>query len=294
MSNNYQIGSGLSDKELAVSSWWVRHQLQLRMLGYGTLAVAIVGLWGYAAWSVLDAYIISYQRESQIPAMIAQNQLAQGGLTQTTPEPVQASSVLVFQNTDGRKDILVQISNSNPQWWTELTYKFRIGSEETPERKGYILPSSQRYLAESGWKGQGASASAAELEITDMRWHRIDPLQVKRDYTAFAAERLRFQIEEPSYASDLSINGNTVGQSSFVLRNASGYGFWGVDLTIILTRLGTPIGVTTLNAREIKPGEARSFTVHWFENMPSNVSETNIYADVNILDQSVYLPSTRF
>jgi len=293
MSDDYQVGSGLTNSEFKVASWWVRHELQLRMIGYGTLVVLSIGLWAFAIWSVVDAYIISYKRETQIPRVIAENQLAQSSLNTTTPQPVQSSSAMVFQNTDGRQDFLVQISNPNPQWWAEFVYRFRLGTDTTPERKGYVLPSGQRYLSEVGWKSPNGSTGAAELQIDQLHWHRVDPSQVGRDYTAFAEDRLRFQIEEPTYTNDVTINKQTLGQSSFALRNASAYGYWAADVTVVLTRAGTPIAFTTLNQQRLTPGEARPIKINWFEN-PSGVSQTDVHVDVNILDPSVFLPPTQF
>lgn len=292
MSDLYQIGSGLTENELQAANWWVRHKTHLHRLGYSLLIAVIVLFWGYIIWSLLDAYIISYPREHQIPTIIANNQRLQAHLTAEPPQAIQISPIARFMTTERRQDFLTHIANPNPSWWAEFRYHFAVGDATTTERDGYILPNGERYLTEIGWKNEANEASP-ELHISDLRWHRIDPQTVERDYAEFAAKRLQFQIAEPTYVNDLKIGDQTVGQTTFTVRNGSGFGYWSVDFTIVLFRNGEPVGVTTLNQTDLKPGEARPITLNWFDNL-TGISNTIVQPNVNILDSSVFLPPERF
>lgn len=282
---------GLTDRELGFASWWIRHQPLLRRIGYGALIALVAGFWIYVLWSLTDAFLLSRTREMQIPQRIAENQLAQSGLVNTAPEPIQSTSVLRFSNTDNRQDFVAQLANPNAQWWAEFTYHFRVGDETTPDRKAFILPSSQRYVTEIGWNGSKVNEPA--LEVSSVTWKRVDPLQVQRDYETFASARLRFEAVDPSYASNLTIGTKTIGQSFFSLSNASAFGYWSVDLTVLLMRQGVPIAVTTLRQEQLRPGERRPLVINWFDN-PTGVTETVVQTNVNILDPNSYLPTERF
>lgn len=292
MPQDYNIGSGMSERQLQLSTFWVRRRLLLRNLGYGTL-VAIGALsWGWVLWGLVDAYIISYPRESRITRLIAQNQVTLNSLTATAPQQVQSSTPLILASTDNRSDILVELTNPNPQWWAEFTYRFEVDGTVTPERKGYLLPQDRRYVTELGWR-TGGRARNATLQVDNVRWHRVDPSIVGNDYSAYREERVQMSFTDVTFRRDLTVGTQNISQTSFVLENPSGFGFWEVELTVILYRGSTPVAMNTIKEREIKPGEKRPITVQWYENL-SGVTKTDIRPSVNILDPSVYLPTERF
>ncbi len=290
MPDDHIIGSGMSEQEMQVASFWVRNRIPLRSLGYGALATLGAICWLFVLWTLLDAYAISYPRESRIPLRILQNSLAVDGLNATAPRPIQPSETTVFEATDGRQDFLVELTNNNPLWWAEFDYRFDASGEQTPMRKGYILPMSKRYLTELGFKAQ-TRGRTGRLIVENIKWHRVDPAAVDRDYAAYAANRLQFRFDNLSYTRDLTIGTQTVGQSSFVFVNESAYGYWGVDLTVILFRGSTPVGVTTIEKRQVTPGAQMPVSINWFENL-AGVSKTEVQANVNILDWSSYLPTS--
>lgn len=293
MPDQYQVGSGFSDQELALASWWVRHGFTLRRIGYGALIVLSVLLWGYTLWSLLDGYIISQPREARIVQNILQNALTAETFNSSLPQPLLPSEVTVLPSTDERQDILAQLSNSNTQWWAEYDYRFAMSGEEfSATHTGYILPNSQRYLTELGWKGKSPSIQP-QLALDNIRWHRLDPKEVERDYVAFAKKRLQLTFDDIAYKKDLKIGNQQVGQTTFTLRNPTGYGFWSADVTIVLYRLDSKAAFTTINVKDIKPNETRAMTINWFDNL-SGISKTEIQADVNILDKNVFLPGSRF
>ena len=284
------IGSGLTEQELAMASWWVRNETALRRLGYLSLIILSIALWAFVLWSLFDALVISGPREAQITSHITKNELDANGIQATTPAPIQTSDVSTFPTTGNRQNFLVIITNPNPGWWAEFTYRFDANGAQTPERTGYILPNSQRYVTELGWTG---AAGSPAFTVETIQWHRVDPKQVNGDYAAFAASRMQIQLTDSNYQNDLTIGTQTIGRSSFTLNNPAGYGFWNADITAILYRADTPLAITTVTVREIKPGEKRAVTIDWFENLPG-ITKVELQSNVNILDPTDYLPSTRF
>lgn len=292
MPDEHIIGSGMTEQELQLASWWVRNRERISSIIRWTLIILNILFWCFVIWSLLDAYVISYPRESRIPRLIAENQLAVSGLQATIPQPLLPSDVSVFETTGNRKDFLVQLSNSNETWWAEFEYRFRVGDLMTDPRRGYILPKSQRYLTELGATIDTSSRNA-QLVVENIRWHRVDPWAVNRDYAAFAANRQQFEFEEIAYRRDLIIGTQTVGQSTFTLKNASPYGYWNVDLTVILYRGTTPAGVATLGKEQVRSGSSEPVAINWFDNL-SGITRTEVTADVNILDEKSYLPTGQF
>lgn len=290
MPDEHVIGSGLTDQELKVANFWVRNRYLLRRIGYWILGV-IGGLsWLFVLWSLLDAYAISYPRESRIPRRILQNQLAVDGLTASAPKQITPSQTYVFQAPDNRLDFLVEIMNPNTTWWAEFDYAFDNAGERTPTRKGYILPSSKRYITELGYASTNRARSG-RLIVENIQWHRIDPSAVGRDYAAFSSNRLQFRIDDPTYTRDLTVGTQVVGQSKFTLVNESAFGYWNPQITVVLFRGSAPVAATTLQRSDIRAGESVPMTVNWFENM-AGISKSDIRVDVNILDPKAYLPTS--
>lgn len=289
---DHQIGSGLSEQELSIASFWVRNKLLLKKIGLGLLIGISAALWLFVLWSLLDAYAISYPREARIPAIITTNQVTMEGLRSFAPEPIQTSDTSVFDTTDNRKDLLVEITNPNEKWAATFTYRFNIGGALTPERTGYVLPMSQIYLTELGYTPE-TNARTAELAVENVAWRRVTPDDVGPSYAAFVERRLDLSFDEITYENNIELNGKNIGQTAFVLDNHSPYGYWNVRLTVILYRADRPVAVTTLEERELRPGESRPIRINWFDNI-SGVSKTEIRADVNILDDNNYLTSSRF
>jgi len=292
MPDDHVIGSGMTDQDIKLASFWVRNRLLVRNVGYGILIAFSSICWLFVLWSLLDAYAISYPREARIPGHIIQNQLSVDGLSASAPRPIQPSETSVFDTTDNRKDFLVELSNPNPMWWAEFDYHFDVSGVETPTRQGYILPMSQRYLTELGYSPTTTSRTA-RLIVENITWHRINPSMVNGDYKTFSDARLQFSFDNLAYAHDLKFGTNTVGQTTFDFANNSAYGYWNVDLTVLLFRGTTPVGVTTISQREVKPGQHVPISINWFDNL-TGISKTDVQANVNILSPAAYLPTTSF
>lgn len=279
--------------ELEFVSFWVRNRLLLRRLGYGGLIGLGIILWGYVLWGMLDAYAISYPRESRFAREIALNQQRLVSLEADRPQNVSLSDVLVFSTTDGRYDFSVEITNPDERWWAEFTYRFSVSGEQTPVRRGYVLPQSTQILTELGYKLQTKGGANASLTIENVQWHRVDPRLVSEKYQDFVAKRFAVTAEDITYNTDIVIGNKPVGQTAFTLVNRSAFGFWSVELILRAYRGQSQIGIAALTVTNLSPGERRPIKFVWFDNLPS-VTKTEIIPQVNLLDQSVYLPTRYF
>lgn len=284
---------GLSSGELQAANWWVLNGPQVRKVGYALLIAFCVALWGYSLWGLLDAYAISYPRESRITRDIALNQQLLTALETDRPQTIGISEVSVFQNTDGRLDMTVTISNPNPQWWAEFNYRYNVSGEETPLRSGYVLPGSEQHVSEFGFKPETRGGRSADFSVENVRWHRVDPSFAGNDYQSFAANRLRLRFDGVKYDSGLTVGNKKVGQTSFNLVNDGSYGFWNVDLFISLKRAGNTIGIQQVRVSNLSPGEQRAMQIVWPDN-PAGANQTEVVAQVNLLDPDVYLKTQYF
>jgi hypothetical protein len=293
MPEDQSIGSGFTEGELQFASFWVRNQVIIRKI---TLIVTIglnVLFWGYALWGFIDAYAISYPRESRITQEIAENSFIAQQLQSNKPRSIQTRSVTVFEGTDGRYDMIVPIENPNEEWYAEFTYRFNFGGEQTPLRSGYSLPGVPAFLGEYGYKPEKAGGRTAALTVDSIHWKRVTPEVVGASYEDWLKERSSFVVENLTYRSDVKVGNKNVGRSSFVFKNPTAYGYWSIGLHILLFRGESPVAATYVTLREVRPGETRDVDVDWFDNVAS-VTETQITPDINYFDDSAYLPTSRF
>ena len=291
-SNKEEIG-GFTSGELKLASWWVPHRMVIRKTGFGTLIAIAVLAWGYTMWSIVDAYVISYPRESRITRDIALNDLLLASIESDTPKDVSVSDVSVFQTTGNRYDMAVEILNPNEQWWAEFSYRFSLSGELTPQRTGYILPTSKRIVTELGFTPTSRGGKNATLAVENVRWHRVDPQFVGASYTDFAKKRLMLAFENITYDTGITFGSTHVGQTSFTLVNNASYGFWSTDLIIRLYRGNAPVAITKIGVEKLKPGERRPMQVIWTDNLPG-ITKTEIIPQVNLLDPKAYLSAEYF
>lgn len=291
--NGQAIGGGFTEGELSFASFWVRNRATLIKAVHGVLIAANVLLWGYVLWGVLDAYAISYPRESRITQEIAQDQVTLDALQQEQPQNISAANVMVFATTEKRYDMAVDISNPNDMWWAEFNYRFNFSGEQTPLRSGTVMPGSKTTLTELGFKPKGVGGPTAQLSVDNIRWHRVDPSQVGASYKDYELKRFNVAFEDVEFQNGLTVGSQQVGQTSFNLVNRGSYGYWAMDVVVKLYRGSGVIAVNRITLTKIVPGETRHVDIDWFESLPS-VTKTEIIPIENFLDPGSYLPTGQF
>ncbi|MBU1348908.1 hypothetical protein KJ781_02470, partial [Patescibacteria group bacterium] len=245
--NGASIGGGFTEGELKFASFWVRNKPTIRKAVRIAFIIVNVGLWGYVLWGILDAYAISYPRESRITADIAQDQVTMDALESNRPQNVRAANVLVLTGTDGRYDMAVDVENPNAQWWAEFTYRFNFSGEQTSMRNGFILPGSKTVLTELGFRPKGRGGATAQLVVDGIRWHRVDPAQVGASYKDYELERSNVAFENVTYQGGLIVGTKEVGRTSFDMKNRGSFGFWAYDVVVRLYRGSTIVGVNRIS-----------------------------------------------
>ncbi len=293
MAENTVVGRGFTEGELEAASWWVRNRLVIRRWFRIVLIVLNVIVWGYVLWGLLDAYAISYPRESRITLEIASNQQNLDRIMQDRPLNVGTSAVLVFPTTEDRLDLAVDLENPNEQWWAEFTYRFNVAGEQTPARQGFVLPGELTTLTELGFKSASPNARTAQLIIDNVRWHRLEPSEVDYDYQKFIDERFGgISTQNVNFSTAQTTAGRSVSRTTFDVVNNGAYGYWSLDYVVKLMRGRTVVAVNKVNIRELKPGETRSVDLYWYDSIQS-VTQTELTPVINLLDTNAYLPTSR-
>jgi len=293
MAEDNYTGRGFTEGDLKIANWWVAHEVQIIRWSKFTLYALNVLVWGYVAWGLLDAYAISYPRESRIIQEIALDQQKLVLLEQNRPQNVGTSQVLVFSTTDKRVDIMVDVQNPNTDWWAEFSYKFNIAGEQTHAHQGFILPKGKVTLTELGYIPKTQGVRSGQLVVENIRWHRVDPVLVQGDYDGYIKNRFgSVSVQNIQFKTASSALASARPRTQFDVVNNGAFGYWSIIYVIKLYRGNTVIAVNQIDIRELKPGETRSVDLAWFDQIPS-VTKTEVIPIINLLDPGAFLPSDR-
>lgn len=293
--NNPESSSFLKqeEKEFArryrVSLWWVEHRLLLKRLGLSVLMAANAALFLFVAWSFLDAFAVSFDAEQGIVArMVAVGQTDLRAYTRArAAQPLEAEPVRVIASGADRFDFVTLVTNANADWFARFTYHFSSSVGDTPLQQGFILPGEKKPVLHLSFEAPGAVRDAS-LVFDEMHWQHVDK-KVVPDYETFAAERLRFDIRDVNYSTEIAVNAARLGRVEFTVENTSAYSYWEPVFVALLKRGDAIVGINRVVLETLASGETRAVVMHWFGPLPS-VSRVEIVPEINILNRAAYKP----
>ena len=124
--------------------------------------------------------------------------------------------------------------------------------------------------------------------IEDTEWFRIDSQEIPNPI-AWRDERINLAATEIDHDDNFRIGDKTFGRTSFNLTNRTGYGYYEVDLYVVLMRGSVPVGVNRTVLSDIMPREAREVQLNWFDATP-RANEVELFPRVNLFDAGSYRP----
>lgn len=187
-----------------------------------------------------------------------------------------------------KTDLAVLVTNPNPKFAANFNYCFRAAEADLECGAGYVMPGEEKYVLSLGRPGAGEGVF---FEITEVYWRRIDPRQFG-EWSDYAAKRLDLRVSDlefsPAARSGLSEK-VALNSLNFTITNNTPYGYYQAPISILFysgTRLA---GVNRYLVENFRPGEKRTVNLSWPGDLAS-VTKTEIKPDINILDDSIYLP----
>ncbi|MFH1404837.1 MAG: hypothetical protein ABIH21_01940 [Patescibacteria group bacterium] len=277
------------ERQYKVSMWWVEHRILLKKIGYGII-MAIEGvLLIYTIWIFVDTYAVSYDSEqTEVAKMVAFGQQDLHAYSQARAAfPIDVSEMKVFSVGGATYDYYALLTNDNIDWYAEFSYWFETGGEQTEKQRTFILPESQKTVAFLGHESSG-SVAGAEIVVGDISWHRIDKKKIL-DYESWAMQRQRIEVSEVIYNTH-KVNNMNFGTIKFSVENMSPFSYYDIVFYSILKRGKDTVGVNRITLDELYSGGKKDLEMQWSGVIPS-VSQVEIVSDLNILDETKYIPS---
>jgi hypothetical protein len=279
---SFESTGAATEKELRWSQWWVDHKEQVKKAGLGVFVAVDVVLLGFGFWGFIDWLALGGLREEQMIRQMTSPEY--GRVASLTLEEVQVGAPIVLSGGVGKIDILTPIENRNDAFWAEIEYRYLIGGTEQPLRTSFVLPGQTKYLSELG--ASSGSGASVELRIEKRLWHRVD-LQDTANAAEFAETRLNIRAENPVYVPSDPLATSPVSSAKFTLVNGSAFGYYDVNLLVLLYRGDAIVGANQARVETLAAGEKKQMELFWFQLLPQ-VTKVEIVPDINIYDPYVY------
>jgi len=269
-----------TEKQLKWSYWFVTHKLLLKKIFNYVVIVVNIIFGFYIIFSVLDNFVIKYNRQKTIVSeliLVPQSisNVSQGSTLIISQLQYGSSSVI---RSTSRYDIITPINNPNLKHMATFSYRYTTPSGATEWKDGFILPGETKYLYFLGAESEQLLTSA-ELEFKDLAWSKV----LKFDETK--ALKFNFSIDNINYIPPDTL---TQSKASFTVRNSSAYNYRQVGFLIILERGANEVGVNYVKLNNFMAGETRDVEAVWYENIGA-VQNISVLPEVNILDEGVFL-----
>lgn len=269
------------------SLWWVGHRAFLRRLAYSAFIVVDGLLLVFVLWSMLDSFAVSYgDDELEVAKIVAYGQSdLRAYSVANAADPILPEQIQVFAIGNSRYDFYANLSNPNADWWVEFTYSFAFDAGSTTPEDGFLLPGQIKPVVSLAITSQ-SPVRDAQLELTNVRWHRIDH-HVISDYQTWQEDRLRFVITDAAFSKETGFEGDVFGRTTFTIHNNTAYSYFDPEFLVLLKRGSAVVGVNRATVASLGVGEQQEISLNWFGTLPS-VTSVEVISDIHLFDPDVY------
>lgn len=281
----------LSDKELERGYWYVTHKEQLKKLLILCLIILNIFLIGFSVWGFFKEFVLYRQNYLTIMNELPKDLVDYSTYRRrNTPQDLQFIGINVLSSGKQKYDIVAKIRNINDRWAQTFDYYFIYANGQTERKKGFILPSETKFIYQLGVYSNKI-ITQPRIVLENQQWQRI------LNYQEFAKNRLKIEIPPekvkyiPARRSEIS-NKLGVAQTTFVVKNNTPYNYWNVGILVLLYRGTSLKAVNFTSIEKFLSKTERKVTINWFQDLPQ-VNKVDIIPEVNILDNSVYMPIYR-
>jgi hypothetical protein len=282
---NYRPVEGPTTRQLEWGLWWVEHRALLRRIVLGILIALNVGLWGFSLF-YLGAYaatgIIADGELAR--ASVKQQPINHAAIVQAGARDLNVGTVQVFSNTGGAYDLNSPVTNPNTNWYAHFDYAFSVGSDTTSLQHGFILPQESKYLTYFLYKGN--RPSAAGVQISNIRWQRLDPREVG-DITEYLKQHTDLAITDVAFSAE-SAGSVPLNRVSFTIQNNSPYNYWDTEIYLLLQSGSRLVGINKYMVEKLRSGDVQNIDTLWTGNLSGG--SITVKLSVDIFDQDNYMP----
>ena len=276
------------DLILRLHSWFLSHRFQLRkwwvilILSFDILLTVYVAtslLFLATQSSRLNRGLLNSARALSPPSVLVTEQ----------PTDLTVPVTVVVPQSNGQADFIARVDNSNQNWAAVINYHFGLTTGQltadwtgTEPKTATILPGQTAYFSMLGAAVAVAASATGEFTIDQLTWRRLS------DHSQLA--NIAFEVSETVYEPNVTVpNSSTqLARVTAQVTNRSLYGFWTINVPVVLLVGDKPVAMKQVTLRNMRPGETKSIEAQWFGDQPVQAT-ADIRPQVDIFDDQNYM-----
>lgn len=202
--------------------------------------------------------------------------------------------VKYVKDGENNYDLIAKLSNDNERWGvSKLDYKFIVYNKEgriigAKKDYAYVMPKGflknevASYIIEDNFK-VNEDIGKTDLELSNFNWEEIkDP----RDLPDLSRDIIIITDKNYGFVK----NGEEFYYASGVTKNVSKYGFFKVDIYVVLFNINDePIAAGKTDQWTMKAGEGWEFKIFWTNPLSGEVIRVDYGAQTNIFSSGNFM-----
>ncbi len=278
---NYNDQTGISLREMNFGLWLSENR---KRIIWSVIIFLIILSAFFFIFSSYNLAIYFFGNHTDTKANINEQVVSPHKLT----KGLQVSTLQIFPHQTG-KDLSIKLANPNDKFMANFKYCFESSDKDLLCGSDFIMPNENKYVLVLN-KFPKLNVSRIKFKLKEVSWRRIDAHKIP-NWASFSQEHLNFPIQNLNFSAGTSNNLSKkidLNNLSFSISNKTPYSYYELPLNILLFRNNSLIGVNRYFLENFLAGETRDISISWAGDL-RGVNHTSIKADLNILDDDVYL-----
>jgi hypothetical protein len=284
----YKDDQSVSLTQMKIGLWLASNKVRIIRIITIFLIVVSLSLIGYSGYNYTIYFLYGRQADKALSDSLSENLFdIQAYREATAPQILLAGPVYSF-SASGKKDFLVTVSNPNPNYYSVFDYCLRDGQgNDVVCSTDFVLPKSEKHLLIVA-QDMAGTVNNLYFEAVNVFWQRLNLRQIP-SWENYVKERLNMEIKDIVYKTPDYNSRTPLHNLSFTIENKTAYSFTRVPLNIVLQNNNIPVSLNIYNLDNFFSAEKRNIKISWPAG-GERANQAEIFLNLNILDQSLYLP----
>lgn len=202
------------------------------------------------------------------------------------PDTVELGTARVVSGSDGKYDLVAEVTNPNPYFTAHFSYHFVFDGAEGKTYEGFLNPLETRLLPGFATPSTGTPRNV-RVVIDELSFARVSRHEVQ-DVEGWLEEHQNFPVADVLYSGDIELGAEAVGQTDFTLTNRTPYSYWDGTFLVLLERGSQVSAVTEIHLKEFLAGESRQVNVRWTDPIPASAT-LRVVPVLDYQDPAIYM-----
>jgi len=268
----------LNNEQLKLAYWYAAHKDSLQAGLFGVVGALLLILIGYSVWN-FTAWVIGLSSEDEMLKQLVSTTVETAAYNQRhAPLAITTGDPQALPGGNGTYDLVASVKNSNSDWAVlKLTYVFSVDGQQF-SGESFLLPNEDKYLVIPQVSLTSLPTSIS-LELLDFSWRRI------KSTDSYAWPNFKVTNERLKQVSSTQEAKTVNTDLSFILTNASAYGYSQVPVTVLLFRNDSLVALGRQVVDSLVAGDSKDMDYYW-PGQAIYADRMEVKPEVDIFDKS--------